>query len=78
MLSTTACRNALLAILFASSTVACGPRISQWVQVTDCAQKHVVVPNAKVYVYEGFSDDAAIGPTLGVRTRGGAPSLQAL
>jgi hypothetical protein len=67
-----ACRHLLFGILLASSTVACGPRISQWVQVTDCAQKHVVMPNAKVYVYEGFADDASIGPTVGVRTQGGA------
>lgn len=60
-------RHLILGILLASSTVACGPRISQWVQVVDCKQRHVVVPEAKVYVYEGAKDIAAIG----IRAHGG-------
>ena len=40
-------------LLLVLSTVACGPRISQWVQVTDCAKKHVVVPGVVVRINEG-------------------------
>ena len=69
-------RHLLLGALLASCTVACGPRISQWIQVTDCTQKHVVVPNARVYIYEGFADDASIGPTLGVSVRGGKTNAE--
>lgn len=44
------CRNLVFGIMLASSTVACGPRVSQWVQVVKCDQRHVVVPDAVVYV----------------------------
>lgn len=42
--------------LLVTSTVACGPRISQWVQVVDCSQKHVVVPDAHVLIYRDASN----------------------
>jgi hypothetical protein len=66
------CRHLILGILFASTTVACGARTSQWVQVVDCKQRHVVVPNAAVYVYEGSKDIAAVG----VRAQGGRTDQQ--
>ncbi len=62
----------VLAMVFASSSVACGPRISQWIRVTDCAQPHVVVPGVKVFIYEGVTEDRAgkFG-SAGLLARGG-------
>ena len=65
-------RHLIFGIVLASSTIACGPRISQWVQVVDCKQRHVVVPNANVYVYEGAKNVAAVG----VRAQGGKTDAQ--
>ncbi len=61
----------------ASTTIGCGPRISQWVQVTDCKQKYVVVPDATVYIYEGITEDMAGGlGSAGLSTQGGDTNAQ--
>ncbi len=67
----------IVGALLASTTVACGPRISQWVQVTDCKQNHVVVPNARVYVYEGITPEmAGQAGSVGVIANGGRTDAQ--
>lgn len=42
-------------IVVGLGSVACGPRVSQWIQVTDCANRHVVVPGAGVFIHENFT-----------------------
>ena len=61
-----------LTLMLASSTVACGPRVSQWMIVTDCAPPHAPIHNSRIYVQEMYIDSGRELPyTLGGVVRGG-------
>jgi hypothetical protein len=65
-------------VALASSTVACGPRVSQWIHVTDCVQK-VPVPNARVFVQEMVVEGQRELPvSLGHVARGGNTNEQGM
>ena len=64
--------RALMTMILASCAVGCGPRVSQWIRVTDCAPPHAVVPNARVFVQEIVIEEGRERPhDLGHVARGG-------
>jgi hypothetical protein len=66
-----------LVVLLGLSSVACGPRVSQWVVVTECEEKHVIIPEATVWVYEGAAPDEAMGlGAVGYSAHGGETNTQ--
>jgi hypothetical protein len=72
-------RRTAWTLILAASTTACGPRVSQWIQVTDCAPPHAPVHNARVYVQEMYIDDGRELPyTLGHVARGGNTNRQGM
>lgn len=66
-------------MLLAASTVACGPRVSQWMYVTDCAPPHAPIDKARVYVQEVYVQGGRELPyTLGHGARGGDTNEQGM
>lgn len=68
-----------LTLIMAMGSVACGPRVSQWIRVTECAPPHAVVPNARVFIQEIVIDDGRERPQdLGHVARGGNTNAQGM
>jgi hypothetical protein len=68
----------VLGMIVTWSTVACGPRASQWIHVTDCVQR-TPVPNARVFVQEIVVAGQRERPvTLGHVARGGNTNTQGM
>lgn len=61
------------------SSVACGPKVSQWIYVRDCAPPHAPVANARVYVQEIFMEGQRERPySVGHVARGGNTNPQGM